>query len=138
MSGLGAFKLLKFSQKPLDAVRRHFSAVVPATKPFGVSNDFLAARPGHPFFRQLLDALPAWNMRYGTNYPTVMFSTGPGFLDFQAMKYLARQHELPERDRLFIMSIHLYSHQWASYFEHHHGSTWHQKDAWWCGVHKDL
>ena len=95
----------------------------------------MAASPQHPFFKQLIDALPWWNRRFGTTYPTVMFSTGPAFVDVQAVSFLQRQRALgrvlPERDRLSIMAKELYSDRWASYFQHHHGSSWHGADAKW-------
>ena len=58
-------------------------AAAAQTKPVGFSNDFLVATPGHPFLGQMLTALPAWNRRFGTKYPTVMFSTGPMFVSYQ-------------------------------------------------------
>lgn len=91
------------------------------------------AEPGHPFLASVIEALPRWNWRFGSNYPTVMFSTGPGFLDFQLRAYLARQRDrgerMPEAERVSIMHRDLYSHRMSSYFQHHHGSSWHQWDA---------
>ena len=49
----------------------------------GFSNDFMVAAPQHPFLAQMLAALPTWNRRFGTKYPTVMFSTGPMFVSYQ-------------------------------------------------------
>jgi len=57
------------------------------TKPVGFSNDFLVAMPGHPFLGQMLAALPSWNRRFGTKYPTVMFSTGPMFVSYQVLTF---------------------------------------------------
>ena len=53
------------------------------TKPVGFSNDFMVAAPQHPFLSQMIAALPSWNRRFGTKYPTVMFSTGPMFVSYQ-------------------------------------------------------
>ena len=69
--------------KPLDFLRA-YPFVMPATRPVGFSNDFLAASPQHPFVGRLLRALPAWNVWLLTKYPTVMFSTGPMFVSMQA------------------------------------------------------
>lgn len=57
--------------------------VAAQTKPVGFSNDFLVGTAGHPFLGQMLAALPKWNKRFGSKYPTVMFSTGPMFVSYQ-------------------------------------------------------
>lgn len=49
----------------------------------GFSNDFMVAAAGHPFLAQMVAALPTWNKRFGSKYPTVMFSTGPMFVSYQ-------------------------------------------------------
>ena len=53
------------------------------TKPVGFSNDFMVASVGHPFLDRMIAALPKWNKRFGSKYPTVMFSTGPMFVSYQ-------------------------------------------------------
>ena len=84
-----------------SAFIRHFLDLhIPAaaqTKPVGFSNDFMVAAPQHPFLGQMLAALPSWNRRFGTKYPTVMFSTGPMFVSYQVPRpqALCMQH-LPE------------------------------------------
>ena len=115
----------------LDAVRRDQGAIMPSTQPFGVSNDFMMSRRRHPFFKQLIDALPAWNRRYGGNYATVMFSTGPAFVDFMLIQYLRTQLDRPSPDRVHIMHPDLYAGRSPSYFRHHPGSSWHAGDANW-------
>ena len=67
---------------PLDFLRP-YPFVMPATRPVGFSNDFLAAVPHHPLLQQMLEALPRWRMPLLTKYPTVMFSTGPMFVSYQ-------------------------------------------------------
>jgi mannosyltransferase OCH1-like enzyme len=62
---------------------RAYPLVLPATRPVGFSNDFMAAAPGHPFMRRLVERLPAWDVWLATKYPTVMFSTGPMFVTLQ-------------------------------------------------------
>jgi len=67
---------------------RRFDAVLPQTKPLGVSNDFMMAAPRHPFFLQLVNSLTSsdgWWL--GTKYLRVMLSTGPLFITFQLQKY---------------------------------------------------
>lgn len=68
--------------RPLDFLRS-YPFVMPATKPVGFSNDFLASTPQHPLLAQMLAALPRWRMPLLTKYPTVMFSTGPMFVTLQ-------------------------------------------------------
>ena len=70
-----------------DSPSRRSPLMGPQTKPVGFSNDFLVATPGHPFLGQMLAALPSWNRRFGTKYPTVMFSTGPMFVSYQVLPY---------------------------------------------------
>ncbi|KAL2915935.1 hypothetical protein HK105_204358 [Polyrhizophydium stewartii] len=65
-----------------------FSAVIPKTSPIGFSNDFMMARPRHPFFKQLILALPKWNRSFLTPYATIFFSTGPMFLNLQFGLYV--------------------------------------------------
>ncbi|KAI8926879.1 nucleotide-diphospho-sugar transferase [Entophlyctis helioformis] len=73
-----------------------YPAVVPKTEPIGFSNDFMMASPRHPFFKQLIDALPHWNRWFLTPYATVFFSTGPMFLNLQLGIYYQKHPQLPE------------------------------------------
>ena len=50
--------------------------ILPATIPVGVSNDIMLSEKGHPFMDLVIHNLVTFNHQYGTNYPTVMFSTG--------------------------------------------------------------
>ena len=77
-------------RRPLDFLRR-YPLVLPATRPVGFSNDFLAAAPRHPLMLQMLQALPAWSVPLITKYPTVMFSTGPMFVTLQVRPCLLLQ-----------------------------------------------
>ena len=81
-------------RRPLDFLRR-YPLVLPATRPVGFSNDFLAAAPRHPLMLQMLQALPAWSLPLITKYPTVMFSTGPMFVTLQVWPYLLLQSFKP-------------------------------------------
>ena len=71
----------------LSVTRQKFPSnrcgVIMQTKPVGFSNDFMVATAGHPFLAQMVAALPKWNRRFGSKYPTVMFSTGPMFVSYQ-------------------------------------------------------
>ena len=50
--------------------RRGKVALAPATEPVGVSNDVLCATRGSPFFKDLMENLPAKNAWYGSPYLT--------------------------------------------------------------------
>ena len=98
-------------------------AWIPKTDPIGFSNDAIGSSPKHPFLKQVIEALPFWNINLITNYPTVMISTGPLFLSVQAYKY----HKNPNRTDLIILPISWYTQK---YFSHHNaGSSWHSTDA---------
>lgn len=104
---------------------RHYGWVMPQTKPVGFSNDFMVAERGHPFLLQMVKALPSWNRSFGTKYPSVMFSTGPMFVSYQASHY-------PDQKQLFVLPGCLYGKYVKcdqSLFKHYKGSTWHGNDA---------
>lgn len=55
-----------------------YGAILPQTTPAGVSNDVMAARPGHPFFVYVTEHLASFNTNYWlSKFFTVMLSTGP-------------------------------------------------------------
>jgi mannosyltransferase OCH1-like enzyme len=110
--------------KPLDFLRA-YPFVMPATRPVGFSNDFLAAAPQHPFVGRLIRALPAWNVWWLSKYPTVMFSTGPMFVTLQASLFTRRR-------ALWVLPDELYGKYVpgrAAVFRHLFGSSWHGEDA---------
>ena len=117
-----------------------YAAIFPKTKPFGVSNDVMAAAKGHPLFQQLISSLKANSRWFGTKYPTVIFSTGPMFVSLEIVKYLrtnGRRHGAttaalaPAADVLSVRILHptLYSASETSFFTHYRGSTWHGSDV---------
>ena len=59
---------------------RSFPAVFGRGLGFGLTNDFFAAAPAHPFIAQLIHALPLHNRNFFLPYATVMLSTGPAFV----------------------------------------------------------
>jgi mannosyltransferase OCH1-like enzyme len=111
-------------RKPLDFLRA-YPFVMPQTRPVGFSNDFLVARPGHPFIQKLVQALPRWNVWLLSKYPTVMFSTGPMFVTLQASFYGDRRSLWVLPDRLYGK----YVPTDESLFGHLFGSSWHGEDA---------
>ena len=65
----------------------------------------------------MVKELPRWNKRYGSTYPTAMFSTGPMFLTLQYMRQ-------PEAARtVAVLPPHLYGGK-GSFFAHYDGNSW--------------
>lgn len=105
---------------------RGYDFVMPQTMPVGFSNDFLVGRKGHPFLEKLVTSLPRWNLRLGSKYPTVMFSTGPMFVTLQATFFGARSS-------LSVLPFSLYGKYTTKAVDpllrHLYGSSWHSSDA---------
>jgi hypothetical protein len=66
-------------RKPVDPLL-NFPALLPVTKPVGVSNDLMFSEPASPFMDAVIHNLMAFDHQYLSAYPTVMFSTGPMFV----------------------------------------------------------
>lgn len=96
---------------------------LPQTQPIGFSNDVMAsAQPNHPFFTDLIAALPSHNHYWGTKYPTVFASTGPLFLSI-------RYGLSAWREDVWIIPNELYGNGPNSFFRHIRGNSWHGWDA---------
>jgi len=109
-------------QKNLDPLLK-FPAILPRTKPIGFSNDLLIFEKNHHFMFQILHSLPSYNWNFGTNYLTVMFSTGPMFVSLVFGNYL----DVPG---LRTLKPENYSGKTnSSFFYHTEGNTWHSDDA---------
>jgi len=105
-----------------------YSAWVRRTIPTGISNDVMGAVPHHPFFLKAIDSLPRYDRSWVLPYITVMGSTGPLFLSIIWRHYNSGA-KLAEKDRVRVLFPDEYSkHSW-SFFTHHMGSSWHQKDV---------
>lgn len=53
-----------------------WEVILPITKPVGISNDLIFSSKGSAFMDGAVHSLAAFNHKYFSNYPTVMFSTG--------------------------------------------------------------
>ncbi|PWN86755.1 hypothetical protein FA10DRAFT_222873, partial [Acaromyces ingoldii] len=130
-------------RRPCDPLLR-FEVVLPKTIPVGVSNDVMLAAKGHPFMDYLIHNLVAFNHRYVTHYPTVMFSTGPMFVSSSYQLYAnVHNQSMPSTSwapsagfsGVRILSKALYGKNAAlsevpdAFFRHFYGSSWHAKDA---------
>ena len=100
--------------KPLDSLLSN-DAIIPKTIPIGYSNDVLFASQRHPFYKQLIHALPYWNHYYLTPYPTIFFSTGPMFLTLQYFLYASTPG-----NTITVLPVEQYSgNDTVSYFNHY-------------------
>ncbi|GAA5985823.1 hypothetical protein JCM5350_006899 [Sporobolomyces pararoseus] len=112
----------------------YFEVILPQTIPVGVSNDLMFAEKNHPFMDLVIHNLITFDHTYGTNYPTVMFSTGPMFLSAQYGLWPKDVSEGMER-QVRVLPRRWYgknappSQMTDSYFDHYYGSSWHAEDA---------
>ncbi|KAJ9115524.1 hypothetical protein QFC22_005285 [Naganishia vaughanmartiniae] len=114
-----------------------WDVLLPRTKPVGVSNDLIFSARRHPFMEATIHGLVAFDHRYVTNYPTVMFSTGPMFLSAQYGIYTSAHPLTPThpRPQIRILPKSLYGKNAKegeaphSFFAHYYGSSWHADDA---------
>ncbi|CBQ71693.1 related to SUR1-required for mannosylation of sphingolipids [Sporisorium reilianum SRZ2] len=121
-----------------------FEVVLPKTIPVGVSNDVMLSAKAHPFMDQLIHNLITFNHQYLTNYPTVMFSTGPMFVSASYGLYVdvhgpAYPSTPKQPDAGFkgvrVLPKSLYGKNVKpvdapdAFFSHFYGSSWHANDA---------
>jgi len=90
LGGIYADLDVGFRESPQWARLLRAEAAMPVTAPLGLSNDLMAAAPGHPYFallcRRLTSPLASAAWLY-TRFFTVMFSTGPSFVSTQLVSY---------------------------------------------------
>lgn len=116
-------------QRPMDALL-YFQVILPQTIPVGISNDLMFAEKGHPFMDLVIHNLVTFNHQYGTNYPTVMFSTGPMFLSAQYGLW-PKEDGLGAQKQVRVLPRRFYGKNAPadelpdSYFTHFYGSSWH-------------
>lgn len=114
----------------LEALLSGADAMAPKTDPYGASNDVLLATRRHPLFDDLISGLAANAKRYGTKYPTVMFSTGPMYLTSVLAAYLKRiNRPCGVEGSACVIPPELYGNTGESFFFHIDGSSWHGWDA---------
>ncbi|KAK4057608.1 hypothetical protein OIO90_001254 [Microbotryomycetes sp. JL221] len=111
-----------------------FQIILPATIPVGVSNDLMFAEKQHPFMDLVIHNLVTFDHSYGTNYPTVMFSTGPMFLSAQYGLW-PKEDVVGEDRQVRVLPRRWYgknapdTEMQDSFFDHYYGSSWHADDA---------
>jgi len=117
--------------KPLEFLHHlpYPATIWPETSPMGVSNDFIASSPNHPFFRYILHQLPNYNWHWGFKTATVLFSTGPTAINRMLFYYDENTKHLDMNEKVFILPEKYYSSPSGSYFYHVTGCSWHEWDA---------
>ncbi|KAF4550753.1 Glycosyltransferase sugar-binding region containing DXD motif-containing protein 1 [Elsinoe fawcettii] len=117
----------------------------PKARPFGVNNDIMAARKGHPVMRTMLENLQRRNVRLGSPYLTIFWSTGPQFTSAMVRKWwweggwsVGRWERDASRgkesgnegseDAVMILPDMFYSEEFT-FFGHSPGGTWYGKDV---------
>ncbi|CED85464.1 Glycosyltransferase, DXD sugar-binding motif [Phaffia rhodozyma] len=114
-----------------------WDVVLAKTIPVGVSNDIMLSSKRSAFMEMTIHGLITFNHDYITNYPTVMFSTGPMFLSAQYSLYTSSHPLSPVNPTLEIrvMPKSLYGKNASpeeaphAFFSHFYGSSWHADDS---------
>ncbi len=113
-------------QRTLNPLR-NFPAFMRKTNPTGISNDVMGARPGHPFFRHIIQDLRSASRNWYMPYLTVMATTGPLFISIEWVRYM-RMRPL-EVDRIRVMLIDESKYRGDAFFYEYDGSSWHGSDV---------
>lgn len=105
----------------------NMSVILPKTKPIGYSNDVLFARKGSRYVEKVIDSLERYNKGYGSEYMTVMMSTGPLLLT--SVVYHAPKDIQQE---IGILAPEIYAPRKGyvpiPVFRHIQGNSWHGND----------
>lgn len=113
--------------RPLDDLLEH-DLILPRTRPLGLSPQFMAARPGHPFFRRALRELPVarrrWQRPWLPRHFRVILTTGPLFLTG-----LYRRMAEDVEARILTLAEHGHGDPRRSYVKHLRGRTWAEWDT---------
>lgn len=113
--------------RPLEPLAGEDLVLAP-TWPFGLSNDLMMARPGHPFFQAVLDGLPRafrrWYRPWVPPYVRVLSGCGSSYLT-------SVWHRMDGEARARLLTPEEYGQgDLPGAFVHHlPGSTWHDWDA---------
>lgn len=102
--------------------------VLPRTRPLGLSNQLMAARPGHPLFRSAMADLPVayrrWQRPWVPRHFRVILTTGPLFL---TGLYRRRASDL--QARILSLDEHGHGDPGRSYVRHLRGRSWAKWDT---------
>ena len=107
---------------PLDEIlanKTGHDLVVPETDPFGVTVEFMAAKPGRPFLLHVVMDLYSNMANYILPYVTIIFTTGPMYLTNRMVDY-------PKHEEIYVIPQEIYR---TKYFRNLHGGSWHRWDS---------
>ena len=123
----GVFLDLDLScRRSLGPLRQFATTAISAT-PAGVSNGFMMASARHPFFKQLIHALPRYNINWFHSYLTIMFTGGPMFLSSEWINF---EGDAKDQLRILDRRFHRLSGRVTTpLFNHLGASSWHQEDT---------
>lgn len=123
-----------------------FPAFACRTVPTGISNDVLGSRPGHPFFKLVINNLGSYKKNWvGSKYITVMYTTGPLFLSAIWVEYvdtlkrkigIGQDKKIQELDRVRVLVDNKGDNY--GFFNNMQGGSWHGRDMeliFWMGRH---
>lgn len=111
----------------LDPFLDRHEIIQPPAQPTGVNNAFIASRPGHPFWKFVIDNLPAYHLNwFNSPYVSNMFSTGCQLLSTMHLYFGPRRTEMMQ---LLPFDQRLNGHVTTFLFEHLGASSWHRSDA---------
>ncbi|HET9949618.1 MAG TPA: glycosyltransferase [Longimicrobiales bacterium] len=113
--------------KPFHDLLEH-ELVLARTRPLGITNQLMLARPGHPLMERALQRLPAsfrrWQRRALPRHFRVLLTTGPLFLTG-----CMRAHGPSERERMLTLDEHGHGRMDRSYVRHIPGGSWEEWDS---------
>ena len=108
--------------RPLDDLL-DADLVLPRTTPLGLSNQLMLTRPGHPFLKEALEALPGsferWQRWWLPRHFRILLTTGPLFVTGRV-----RAHGEDAGIRILSLAEHGHGDPEQSYVRHLRGKTW--------------
>src|SRR5690606_3750958 len=102
--------------------------VLARTRPLGLTNQLMLARPGHPLMQRALARLPAafarWQQAWLPRHLRVLLTTGPLFITG-----CRRAHGPSPGERILTLDEHGHGAMERSYVRHIPGGTWEEWDS---------
>lgn len=82
-------------RRPLEPLMSGWPAWFPKAKPWGINNDLMAARPGHPLLAWMIGRLEARSRWWwGSEWVTVFWGTGPSFASDMLAEWVGLHSEV--------------------------------------------
>lgn len=118
--------------RPFDSLLEN-ELVLPRTRPLGLSNQLMAARPGHPLLCEAVEALPRayrrWQRPWIPRHFRILLTTGPLFLtgmhrEWRGGRARGAQAPLGGDPRILSLDEHGHGDLERSFVKHLRGCTW--------------